>query len=134
VVGLAYTAAKHYDIMQICFGSEKVLFVNSANYRQAGARSDPVEIRLADGGLTPATIVALFKTIRGVGGDMAVVQWFNITTDKHPIMLQPRCEIPRTDSEFSYGVVSIESISGHAHMIQDFDSPNRSAYWWDVVY
>lgn len=46
VYGRRYYEAKHFDVMQIAYGSEKVQFINAFNYRNSGPRSDTVEIRV----------------------------------------------------------------------------------------
>ena len=133
VYGRRYYEAKHFDVMQIAYGSEKVQFINSFNYRNSGPRSDTVEIRVESETLAPARIIAFFRD--EAGEELAIVQWFQIIAQQHPVMLQPRCRVPHAHDQSSYGVVSIEAISGHAHMVPDFDAPTgQSVFWWDVIF
>lgn len=135
VSGERYRSARHLDVMQIVYTSEKVQFVNAANYRSSGPRSDPVELLLEDGSLAPAKIIAFFQTVHEGVEDLALVQWFHVITERDPVMLQSRCELRQSHDTKSYSVVSTQAISGHAHMIPDFDAPvGKSWYWWDVIY
>ncbi len=71
---------------------------------------------------------------RALKAAQAVLHAHNVS-ERDPVMLQSRCELCQSHDPKSYSVVSTQAISGHAHMIPDFDAPvGKSWYWWDVIY
>ena len=57
-----------------------------------------------------------------------------VQNQQHPLLRVPVCVESRPTLEKSYIVCEVESITGHAHLVRDYDSGGGSnTFFWDVV-
>ena len=104
-------------------------------------RYDNVEFRLEGDINHPAKVRYFIKCL--VTGKMyALVQWYKMDKWKnraykdgftrfHPIFQVPHCKLMSISEEDSYDLMDVDNITGHAHMVTDFESPGY--FWWDLV-
>ena len=129
------------------------------NYRKTSKdRFDCVEVSLVEESNHPAKLLAFFGLTRthpmeqdgqeggveeGKEGEeedgvpechmFALVHYFNIDTESHSDLKVPRCSMQDPNNYASYHIVTVESIVGHAHMVQDFDDLSMRHFWWDRI-
>lgn len=121
-----------YGKYVIDYGTEKILFVNCSNYLGKGCRSDCVEVAIAGEPPSPAEVVWYFEDL--VKRKMVLVKWFKPIdgdNNEHRLLrVKSFARSPPTVAS-NYTICDVDSISGHAHMVPDYDSPSR--IFWDVV-
>ena len=49
----------------------------------------------------------------------------------HPVLRVPRCKLMSATNIEAYQLFEVSAITGHAHMVRDFDS--NDSFWWDLV-
>jgi hypothetical protein len=124
-----------------------VFFVASENYRGAGPRFDPVEVnveveRAAAAGAAAegvveehaADVIAYFH--HPVHGTYAAIRYYaslGVDPEFGVFVMTPYL----ATHTYAYGVVPIEAIQCHAHLVPDFDKVDAhgrySEFYWDKV-
>lgn len=119
-----------YSKFIIDFGEEKVLFVNSECYLGKGRRSDCVEVALATEPPSPAEVVWFFEDL--VKAKKVLVKWFKPMQPFVQPQLSAKmfmASAPTVPS--NYTICDVDSITGHAHMVPNYDNP--TIVYWDVI-
>ena len=102
-------------------------------------RFDNVEVSL-EGSVNYPAKVRYFLTDLSTGNQYALVQYYNLAKYTHPMYGQsyfhpvlrvPHCKLLSETMVNSYQLLDVGMISGHAHMVTDFDKPEH--FWWDLV-
>lgn len=91
-------------------------------------RSDPVVVDVEGEGRVPAQVVYYFHEAISKRA-FALVCWYDIVEERHPIMGVPRVRLRRPALEGSYSCVPIGSIANHAWLPQDFTSDGTYFFW-----
>ena len=91
----------------------------------------PIEDRLND----VAEVLLYIKTIND--REYAIVEYYTVVKNRHPIMKVPYLKRRNPGQASTYGVVEIDAITAHAHVVPDFDSITDDGevthYFWDLV-
>lgn len=120
-----------YSKYSLDYGTERILFINApGGYRGGGKRQDFVEVALANEPPVPARVVWFFEDL--VKKKKVLCKWMIVQTKQHDLLRVPVCVESKPTLERSYIVCDVESITGHAHLVPDYDS-NGSIMFWDVV-
>ena len=131
-----------FNGLLIDYGEETVRFACAPNYRKNGHRSDPVEVKLRGEENCPAEVICYFRrrVSDGDGGDNtdhALVQFYDKIADSDPVFSVPTYSLSKPHQMRSFAVVHLDSITGHAHMVQDIDfnavGTNRAKFFWDKL-
>ena len=97
-------------------------------------RSDPVEI--SAGGAEElndvAEVLLYFSTPPGLRFmQFAFVRYYTVVENEHLLLKVPYLKKRDVAKKESYGCLDIATITGHAHIVPDFDTPGK--YFWDLV-
>lgn len=112
------------------YGVEKILFINAPHgYRRGDSRRDYVEVALDNEDPSPAEVVWYFTDF--VKKKKVLCKWLRVQQRTHTLLRVPVCIQSPPTLASSYIVCDVESITGHAHIVRDYDSPN--IYYWDIV-
>ena len=119
-----------YGKYVIDYGDERVLFVNHHKYLGTDRRSDCVEVVLANEPPAPAEVVWYFEDI--VKAKKVLVKWFKPGQPLvHPLLQTKVFSQSAVTVASNYTICDVDSITGHAHMVPNFDNP--AVLYWDVV-
>ena len=100
-------------------------------------RSDPVEI--SAGGPDELNDVAdvLLYFCTPPGNDLykeyVLVRYYTVVQNEHPVMKVPYLRKRDPAKRDSYGCLELETITGHAHVVPDFDCTTKGYFFWDLV-
>jgi hypothetical protein len=109
-----------------------VAYVASPNYLLRGPRYDSCEVSLGaviDGREWAVRLICFFMCDLG---KYAVVQFYEITSLVNPIdqlLAVYKMALMPDAEEDTYGVVPIEALQCHAHLVPNWDTPDE--YYWD---
>lgn len=92
-------------------------------------RRDSVEVILADEPACAARVIWYFTDILGV--QLVLVRWMRVEREKNPVLGVFECKDSPPTLVNSYSIVPIEAITGHAHLVPNFDK--NGSYFWDTI-
>ena len=64
----------------------------------------------------------------------ALVHYYNITLQAHPLMKKPRVCMSSTTNKNNFHVVDVSALLGHAYLVPDFDDLTGTFFWWDKIW
>ena len=121
---------KVYGKYVIDYGTEKILFINAPRgYRGREPRRDYVEVNLQDEDATPAVVIWYYTDLRK--NMKALVKWVRLEPQPHHLLRVRFGKASPPTKKESYMICDVESITGHAHIVPDYD--NNQILFWDVV-